>query len=195
MASDEEDKYFEAKQSEWRSDVRREKRLEAIREGEREGVARELDTSEAVAEEALQLGFDQETARVLPLVPLVQMAWADGKVTGAEGSRVRTLAKNFGIDPESEAFEFLQLMLQEQPSEVFFERVSRVLVHMVEDNPETWNYETLVDLLEDVAEASGGFFGLTNPVNDEEREVLHDFAELLSVEGKQAEDVLPDNDE
>jgi tellurite resistance protein len=194
MTSEEEEKYFEAKQAEWRSDIRRDKRLEAIQQEELEGVAEELNTSEDVAEEALNLGFDQETARVLPLVPLVEMAWADGTVSRAERNRVRELATNFGIDPDSEAFDFLELMLTEQPSDVFFDRVNRVVVHLTDSDPDTWDYETLVDLLESVAEASGGFFGLTNPINSDERAVLRDIAEYFEVESSRAEDILPDED-
>jgi tellurite resistance protein len=194
MTSEEEEKYFEAKQAEWRSDIRRDKRLEAIQQEELEGVAEELNTSEDVAEEALNLGFDQETARVLPLVPLVEMAWADGTVSRAERNRVRELATNFGIDPDSEAFDFLELMLTEEPSDVFFDRVNRVVVHLTDADPGTWDYETLVDLLESVAEASGGFFGLTNPINSDERAVLRDIAEYFEVESTRAEDILPDED-
>ena len=192
---DEEDKYFERQQAEWREDVRREKRLEAIRRQEQEGIADALQTSEAVAKEALELGFDQDTARVLPLVPLIEMAWADDDVTSAESRTVRELAKRFGLEPDSEAFDFLKMMLQERPSELFFERVNRVVVHMVEDNPDNWGYDSLVDLVEQVAEASGGFFGLTNPINSEERALLEEFAELFSAGDEPAESVLGDDSE
>ena len=194
MTNEEEEKYFEAKQSEWRSNIRREKRLEAIQEKELEGVADELNTSEDVAEEALNLGFDQATARVLPLVPLVEMAWADGTVSRAERDRVRELATHFGIESDSEAYDFLELMLAEQPSDAFFDRVNRVVVHLADSDPDTWSSETLVELLESVAEASGGFFGLTNPINADERAVLRDIAEYFEVESSRARDILPDKD-
>jgi hypothetical protein len=195
MTSDEEEKYFEQKETEWRKDVRREKRLEAIRHQEREGIADALRTTEDVAEEALELGFDQDTARVLPLVPLIEMAWADGKVTSAEGRTVRELAEKFGLQRDSEAFDFLQLMLDERPSKLFFERVNRVVRHLIEANPDSWGYESLVDLTKKVAEASGGFFGLTDPINSEEQELLHEFAELFAVEEHPPESVLTDEDD
>lgn len=192
MTSDEEDKYFERKQAEWREDRRREKRLEAIREKEREGIQEVLETSEEVAKEALELGFDKDTARVLPLVPLIEMAWADGEVSSAESRTVRELAKRFGLEPDSEAFDFMTLMLREEPSEVFFERVNRVVSHLVSENPDNWDRDSLVELVKQVAEASGGFFGLTNPINSDERDLLEDFAELFDVEGKSAEDLMND---
>lgn len=192
MSSDEEDKYFERKQQEWRKDVRRQKRLEAIRQREQEGIVEALETSEEVAKEALELGFDQDTARVLPLVPLIEMAWADGEVSSAEDRTVRELAKRFGLEPDSEAFEFLTLMLREQPSKTFFERVNRVVSRLVEENPDNWDRDSLVELVEQVAEASGGFFGMTSPINSDERELLEEFAELFDVEEKSAEHVFDD---
>jgi hypothetical protein len=195
MTSDEEEKYFEAKESEWRDEVRREKRLEAIRRQEREGIADALHTTDDVAEEALELGFDQDTARVLPLVPLIQMAWADDSVSSAESRTVRELAKRFGLEPESEAFEFLRLMLSERPSDLFFERVNRVVRHLITENTQNWDQDSLVELVEEVARASGGFFGLTDPINDDEQALLREFAEEFSVEEKDAESVLEDEEQ
>ncbi|MFB6351063.1 MAG: hypothetical protein ABEN55_15675 [Bradymonadaceae bacterium] len=190
MTSEEEKKYFETKESEWREDVRREKRLEAIRKQEKEGIAEALRTSDDVAEEALELGFDQDTARVLPLVPLIQMAWADGNVSSAESRTVRELAKRFGLEPDSEAFDFLRLMLSEQPSDLFFERVNRVVRHLITSDTQTWDQDSLVDLVEEVARASGGFFGLTNPINSDERDLLQEFAEEFEVQEKGTDEVL-----
>ncbi len=193
MTSDEEEKYFEAKEAEWRDDVRREKRLEAIQRKEKEGIADALHTSEEVAEEALELGFDRDTARVLPLVPLIQMAWADDNVSSAESRTVRELAKRFGLEPESEAFEFLRLMLSERPSELFFERVNRVVRHLISEDSDSWSRDSLVELVEEVAKASGGFFGLTSPINAEERELLQEFAEEFAVDQKTAEPLFDDD--
>lgn len=192
MSSDEEDKYFERKQSEWREDVRRNKRLEAIRKKEKESIQQELQTSEEVAKEALELGFDKDTARVLPLVPLIEMAWADGDVSSAEDRTVRELAKRFGLEPDSEAFDFLTLMLREEPSDVFFERVNGVVAELVDQNPDNWDRNSLVEIVEQVAEASGGFFGLTDPINADEQELLEEFAELFDVDEKTAHHIFED---
>ena len=51
--------------------LRRARELEALYRTEREGIATRLHTTQEVAEEALELGFSRETARVLPLVPLI----------------------------------------------------------------------------------------------------------------------------
>ena len=75
----EEDKYFKQRELERREAARRERELAALRQTEREGIAEVLNTTEEIAEEALELGFSQETARVLPLIPLIHRpfsSWA-----------------------------------------------------------------------------------------------------------------------
>ena len=89
----EEDKYFKQRQLERREQARRERELTALRETEREGIAEVLNTSEEIAEEALELGFSQETSRVLPLIPLIQVAWVDGSVSSAEERAILDLAE------------------------------------------------------------------------------------------------------
>ena len=195
MSSDEEDKYFKKRDAEKLAEARREKQLAAIRQREREGVQDILQSSDEVAREALDLGFDSETARVLPLAPVIQMAWIDGKVTSAENRKVLELAADFGIDEGSPAHNFLKLLLSEHPSDVFFDRVNRVIGHLVEENPDYWHDKSVVDLSKEVAEASGGFFNLTDPINRDEQNLLDDFAEAFSVQAKSAEDVINSEDE
>ncbi|MFW6053534.1 MAG: hypothetical protein ACOC9J_01860 [Persicimonas sp.] len=195
MSSDEEEKYFKQRDAEKLAQARREKQLAAVREREREGVQDVLQSSEEVADEALSLGFDSQTARVLPLVPLIQMAWADGSVSTAESEKVEELAAGFGIEEDTPAHNFLTLLLSEQPSDVFFERVNRVITHLVDDNPEYWKDKSVVELSREVAEASGGFFNLTSPINADEGNLLSDFATLFAVQEKGAGDVISNGDE
>lgn len=195
MSSDEEDKYFKKRDAEKIARAHRERQLEAIRSKERAGVQEALQSSEAVAQEALSLGFDSDTARVLPLVPLIQMAWADGSVSSAESAQVVNLAVKFGIEADSPAHDFLTVMLDERPSELFFERVNRVIAHLIHEEPDYWTDKSILELSVEVAEASGGFFKLTNPISAEERDLLGRFAELFSVESARAEDVFSDDEE
>lgn len=190
MSSEEEEKYFKQRDREKIAEARREQQLEAIRQHEREGVQDVLQSSDEVAAEALALGFDSETARVLPLVPVIQMAWADGSVTTAENDKVLELAHQFGIDRDGPAHNFLTLLLGEQPSDVFFERVDRVISHLVEERPDYWQNKSVVELAREVAEASGGFFNLTSPINSDEKKLLDRFAELFSVQERSANDVI-----
>ena len=102
-------------------------------EQERQGIAATLYTSDDVASEALALGFSAATSRVLPLIPLIQVAWADGSVSSAEERTVLEAAEQRGLVKGSESFALLHSLLVEQPPARFFERVNRVIAHMIAD--------------------------------------------------------------
>jgi len=180
----EEESYFKQRELERHEALRRERELKALRQEEREGIVQILSTTEDIANEALELGFDAETARVLPLVPMIEVAWADGTVSTAEESTVLDLAVQRGIERSTASYEFLQRLMAEQPSDLFFERVNRVIVAMVASDPDSWMTKTLPELALEVAEASGGFFGLGDKVASEERELIEKLAEQLDVAQK-----------
>lgn len=180
--SDEEEKFIQLEEQELRQRKRQENQLAAIRQKETEGIAEALHTNDAIAAEAMNLGFDTETARVLPLVPIIQMAWADGKVTNRETAKVVELAEKFGIAENTAAANFLHMLLAEQPSNLFFERVNAVIARLVDEAPsEEINRESILDWSTAVAESSGGFFGLTDPISKEEKELLAQFAQTFGV--------------
>lgn len=180
--SEEEEEFFQREDAAKKAKMRREQQLEALRQEERTEIAETLDTTEEIADEALSLGFDAETARVLPLVPLIQVAWADGKVTRRQRDKVKTKAEKFGVEEDTPAYEFLDMLLEEQPTGVFFERVNQVIRSIVDENVEGDIRSNVLGWSKKVAEASGGFFGLTNPISKNERKVLDEFAELFGVE-------------
>jgi tellurite resistance protein len=186
-SEEEEEKYIKRMEAEKLEEQRRERQLEALKLKEREKVREQLKTSEEVAEEALELGFDSTTARVLPLVPMIEMAWADGTVTSGENQRVLEIADQLGLEPGEPAHNFLKMMLFDRPSDLFFERVNRVIAHLIEDNPEEWEGKSVVEFSKEVAEASGGFFGLFDSISEEERRLLEEFAELFSVDTRTLE--------
>lgn len=185
MSSKEEDKYFQEVERERRERLRRERELEAIRLVERDGIARMLHTSEDIAAEALELGFDAETARVLPLIPLIQVAWADGSVTINEQRTILEAAVEHGINEDSAAYHFLGRLCNEQPSELFFERVNRVIMHIVKGDPQSWITMSLPELCREVAEASGGFLGLFGEkISPNEMALINELADRLDVATK-----------
>lgn len=180
----EEDKYFKQRELERREKARRERELEALTKTEREGIASSLNTNEEVAAEALALGFSSETARVLPLMPMIHVAWADGSVSSAEERAILDLAIERGIERSTPSYEFLTRILVEQPSDLFFERTNRVLASMVQADPSSWIKKSLPQLCLEVAEASGGFFGLGNTVSKEEKALIDELSTLLGADDK-----------
>jgi hypothetical protein len=187
----EEDNYIKQQEQDKLARERRERQLAALREKERGAIASVLSTSEEVAEEALELGFDSETARILHLVPVIQVAWADGKLDDKEREKVLELADQRGVDQASPAYEFLQLLLDKKPSKQFFDRTNKVILHLVKDGGVD-SGDSLLDLCRAVAEASGGFFGITSAVSSDEAELMDELAELFSAKSASAEVVLDD---
>src|SRR5690554_499680 len=180
---EEEEKYIQQQEREKLLELRRQKQLEAIRQQEREAIAASLNTRDDVAAEAMALGFDAETARILPLVPMIQMAWADGTISTAESDKVLELARRFGIADQSSASNFLKMLLEEQPTDLFFSRANIVIAHLIDEDPNGELGQNVMDWSKAVAAASGGFFGLTNPISNEEGALLEDFARLFGVKG------------
>lgn len=179
--SDEEEEFFKREDAEKKARIRRKRQLEAVRQEERAGIAKALKTNDAVAEEAMGLGFDAETARVLPMVPLIQVAWANGRISGSEKDKVLEKAQKFGLTPDTPAYNFLTLLLDEQPTGLFFDRVNKVIRHIVTEDPGGEVSENVLNWSKAVAESSGGFFGLTNPVHKKEQQVLDELAEMFGV--------------
>src|SRR5690554_3095382 len=133
--SNEEDEYFKKQDLEKIAQARRAEQLASIHQQEQSSIQVALNTNEEVAAEALSLGFDGETARVLPLVPMIQMAWIDGTVSKKERERLTELAEGFGIQKDTPAGEFLEILINERPSDVFFGRVTQVVARMINEDP------------------------------------------------------------
>jgi len=176
--SDEEDKYIKQAESDQIARVRRERQLEALRREEREGIADVLQTSQEIAAEAMDLGFDRETSRILHLVPLIQMAWADGEVQDDERARVLQASHDRGITRGSAAHEFLELLLDQRPSDLFFERTNTVIAHLLKQDPTGREAHDLIEHAKSVATAAGGFFGL-GKVSADEQALIEDLKDLF----------------
>src|SRR5688572_4374570 len=73
-------------------------------------------------QELQALGFTVETIALLPLMPVLQVAWAEGGVSAAERAMIIDLARAREIVPGSEADAQLQEWLDRKPSEATFRK-------------------------------------------------------------------------
>jgi hypothetical protein len=139
----------------------------------------ELSASTGLSDPALlaelaALGFTPETVSVLPLVPIVEMAWAEGGVTAAERTLLVTLARSRGIAEGSPADRQLSEWLSRQPSPAVFERATRLIRAMLDTGSPaggTLTADELIKYSESIAAASGGILGL-GKVSADERATL-----------------------
>lgn len=130
------------------------------------------------------LGFSPETVAVLPLVPIVQMAWAEGGITKAERELLLTLARQRGIAQGSAADALLSQWMATRPAEDVFARATRLIRAILETGgPDSeaaahWTADDVIKYSESITAASGGVFGL-GKVSADERETLANIAEAL----------------
>ncbi|MCB9521546.1 MAG: TerB family tellurite resistance protein [Myxococcales bacterium] len=180
--STEEENYFHQQEMERREARRRELERAAAELAERRRVAETLEThDEALLERIRALGFDGDTARVLDLLPLIHVAWADGSVSQKERTQIFRALTQRGIARDSEAWLLVAALLEQRPSDDFLEET----LHLLRDLGGERGV-SIVDLCAQIARSSGGFFGLGDKIADEEYAVIAHIADELGESAKLA---------
>ena len=131
----------------------------------------------AVLAELQELGFTGETVILLPLVPVVELAWAEGGITPAERHLLVSLARNRGITEGSAADRQLTVWMADRPAPVVFAKAGRLISALLSSESSAVSHgltvEQLVHYCEQIASASGGILGLPiRAVSLEERNLL-----------------------
>lgn len=132
-----------------------------------------------------ELNFTPGTIALLPLIPVLQVAWAEGGISGGERSAILSLARSRGISAGSEADQQLAAWLDQRPSLDTFRKATRLIAAMVDRPGEGFQDVTADDLLkycEQIAQASGGLFGI-GAVSAEERAALEQITAQLKNRG------------
>ena len=143
--------------------------------GQRVGI-----TDPALLQELDALGFTPETVVLLPLVPAVQMAWAEGGVSPAERALLVQLARSRGIDEGSAADRKLAEWMSTRPGQQVFANATRLIRAMLASSgAHDLTADDLVKQSEAIAAASGGMLGM-NRVSAEERQLLTALASELN---------------
>jgi hypothetical protein len=128
----------------------------------------------AVLQELAALGFTPDTVDLLPLIPIVQVAWAEGGVSDDERTLIEQFARERGIEAGSVADQELSLWLRQRPAEEVFSRATR-LIRALLDHPDghghTLTLEDLIHRCEEIAAASGGILGF-HKISAPERALL-----------------------
>ncbi|MEQ1501223.1 MAG: FHA domain-containing protein [Myxococcota bacterium] len=137
-------------------------------------------TDAELAEELKSLGMDQVSYRSLPLLPLIQVAWADGEVQEAERSLILRLAEDrFALGEEGRRL--VRNWLHHAPSRAYVHRGQVALAALC--HREGFARDELADVVEfakQVARAAGGFFGIGS-VAAEEAGAIDEIAAALDI--------------
>jgi hypothetical protein len=126
------------------------------------------------------LGFTPETIALLPLIPVLQVAWAKAGINPRERRLIIDLARSRGIGAGSAADRQLAEWLDAKPSEDAFHKATRVIAAMMDapDHRVDVDPHELIEYCDKIAHASGGIFGI-GAVSHKERAVLEEIAEAL----------------
>lgn len=131
--------------------------------------------NDAVLQKLVDLNVRPETLASLTVVPLVEVAWADGKIDEAEKEAVKKAARKVFPKDASAEFEIIDRWLEKKPPD----KMLTAWIHYIEGLCEELSAQEKSALRKDllgqaksVAEASGGFLGLTSKVSPQEKALL-----------------------
>ena len=167
-----EEEYFRKKNRELADKMRQAALAEEKRRqlGEAAGVH-----DAALLDELQQLGFTAETVVLLPLLPVVQMAWAEGGVSRQERELLVQIARARGVAEGSAADVQLSSWMTERPDDQVFARGGGLIRALLDADASGatsgLTAEDLVAQAEKIAAASGGLLGIGR-ISAEEKALL-----------------------
>jgi hypothetical protein len=130
---------------------------------------------EAVLDKLVELGIGADTLTAMTLVPLVEMAWADGKMDTGEYEAILGGAEAAGITPGTPAYALLRDWLENRPPprllSAWRDYIGALCDEMIPAQRRALKNEVL-SRARKVAEAAGGFLGVGRKVSREEEQVL-----------------------
>ncbi len=126
-----------------------------------------------------ELGFEGEAERVFDLLPLVHVAWADGKIQAGERAAILNVLIVRGVRGGS-AFTVMEALLEKRPSREYLEESLEVLKELLADKPR--EAKTVVGLCILVANAAGGILQIFNAISKEEHAMIEKISKALGDE-------------
>jgi hypothetical protein len=137
-------------------------------------------TSDELLEKLVELKLGAQTVAAFGLLPVVEVAWADGRVDAKEKRAVLDASKQAGLS--GSAADIVGHWLEERPARTLFETwkkyISAICAHLGPKDKALMKNE-VVGRARTVAQASGGFLGLGNHISKEEQAVLDKIADAF----------------
>jgi hypothetical protein len=130
---------------------------------------------DAVLDQLVTLGLRANTIAALSLVPLIEVAWADGKIQDNERTAILQGAHGKGLETGTAGYELLQTWLAKPPREELFvawEAYIKALAAQLNDEQNRLLRNQIVGFAKMVAAAAGGILGF-GKVSASEDKVLH----------------------
>lgn len=156
--------------------------LEKLRRKQAQAEAREaLAAASGISDDTelldrlAALGIRAETLAALTLIPLVEVAWADGKMDANERNAILRGAESSGIEPGSPSHVLLEIWTRDRPAPELMASWKGYIGALAGElsADQRWHLEEkIVGRARSVAESAGGFLGLGRKVSAEEERVL-----------------------
>ena len=157
-------------------------REEAAREKKRATLREALKLDDAVLDHLVELDLTPETIVAFSLVPLVEVAWADGEIQDRERDAILRAADSRGISAGSISHQLLGNWLRRQPTATLLEvwkHYAKALMAALDPDARRAMRERTIGGAQEVAEAAGGFLGIGS-ISAAEKAVLRDLESALS---------------
>jgi hypothetical protein len=119
-------------------------------------------TDDAVLEQLVTLGLRANTIAALSLVPLIQVAWADGAIQDNERTAILQGAHGKGLEEGSDGYELLQSWLKKPPTDELFTAWAayiKALTAALNDEQNRLLKNQIVGFAKLVAASAGGILG------------------------------------
>ena len=130
---------------------------------------------EAVLDKLVELGIGATTLAAMTLVPVVEVAWADGKMDEGERQAILKAAEKQGIARGTASFALLEDWLLNRPPprllSAWRDYIGALCEEMLPQDRRKLKSEVL-SRARAVAKAAGGFLGLGSKVSAEEEQIL-----------------------
>lgn len=131
--------------------------------------------NENIINKLFELNVRPETLASLSLVPLVEVAWADGNVDDNEKAAVLASAEKMGFTKGSADYDILAQWMTHKPSKDLLDAwivYIKGLCEKLSASEKTELKKELVDNTKNIAMASGGFIGLGNKISKSEADMI-----------------------
>jgi hypothetical protein len=132
-------------------------------------------SDDGILQKLVELDIHAEMVAALTAVPLIEVAWADGHVDEKEKQAILDAAREGGISPESHPFTLLSQWLSQKPTPELMEAWEHYMQGLCAalSAGEVLKFKKdLLDRARRVAEAAGGFLGLTSKISASEQKML-----------------------
>jgi hypothetical protein len=137
---------------------------------------------DGLLDKLIDLEITPGTFTALAMIPLIEVAWADGKMDPPEKEAILKAADEHGIKTGTDEHDLLEGWLEKSPGEQMlttWTQYIRDITSTLEPEQKANLKRELLDGARRIAESAGGFLGLTSKISRPEQAMLDRLAEAF----------------